>query len=254
MRLQFLLLLHAALGSAEVESLEKEGDGCHDGGEDILEGCVLGRYEDDRHEHYEDVGVDAEEVQLNLVVDHFHSEVVVGVELILHVVVHQSHQNRHQHHWCVEAEEGSQGPEFEHDYQLELNGEARVLDFGVQQALASYWVLLILDYFAPLVPQAVDEVDGAEDEVDDDERESLPAHKLEDFPSALSLNGEVNAGDKQVEEVMKSHSRHHDELRALCEGVGEPELRELVHDLPEGEGQRSHNQQNDELHDALEGF
>ncbi len=58
-RSEFFLLLGAAFGSAEVEGLEEEGDGCHDGGEHVLEGGVLRCDEDDRHEDDEDVSVDA---------------------------------------------------------------------------------------------------------------------------------------------------------------------------------------------------
>jgi hypothetical protein len=84
---EFLLLLYAALRSAEIECLEEKGDSCYDGGEEILNGRMLGGDEDDRHEDDKDIRIDAEEFELYLIVDHLHSEVVVGVELVFYVVV-----------------------------------------------------------------------------------------------------------------------------------------------------------------------
>lgn len=68
----------------------------------------------------------------------------------------------------------------------------------------------------------MDEVDWAKDEVDDHERESLSAHEFEHFSSALSLNGKVDAGDEQIEKIVKGHRCHDNELRALRKGVGKP--------------------------------
>lgn len=67
---------------------------------------MLGGDEDDEHEDHKDVGVNPQEIQLNLVVDHLHPVVRVKVLLVLDVVEHQCCQYQQQDNRSVETEEG----------------------------------------------------------------------------------------------------------------------------------------------------
>ena len=106
--MQFLLIEFLLAGLPEVDVLEEHSGGDYDAGEHVLNSGVLGGDEDDEHEDHEDVGVDAQEVELHLVVYHLHPVVRVHVLLVLYVVEHQRSQDQQQHDRSVEAEEGSQ--------------------------------------------------------------------------------------------------------------------------------------------------
>lgn len=93
---------------------------------------MLSGDEDDEHEDHKDVGVDAQEIELHLVVDHLHAVVGVKVLLVLYVVEDQCGQDEQEYDGSVEAEEGGQRPELEQHNQLELYRETRVLDLTMK--------------------------------------------------------------------------------------------------------------------------
>lgn len=114
--------------------------------------------EDNEHEYNEDIGIEAEEVELYLVSDDLDSKVSVKILLVLKVEVDESKEDEDHDYGSVEAEEGGKWPELKEHYQFELDGEARVLYPFMEDLLAPHWLILVLHSLTPLVPNAVDDV------------------------------------------------------------------------------------------------
>lgn len=109
-----LVVYVSSLGVVSEENILEDDGGCdHNGGNDVLHGGVLRGDEDYEHENHEHVGVEPQEIKLQLVVDHLHAVVGVKVPLVDHNVEDQPDEDEEEHDRCVEAEEGHHRPKFE---------------------------------------------------------------------------------------------------------------------------------------------
>jgi hypothetical protein len=160
----------------------------HNTGNDILEGGVLYGNKYNEHEYNEDIGIEAEEVELYLVSNDLHSKVGVDILLVLEVEVDESDEDEDHDYGSMEAEEGGKWPELEECYEFELDGEARVLYPFMEYLLASHWLILVLHSLTPLVPNAVDDVDIGKDHLYYSEGEGLSCYKFKDVSSLVDFD------------------------------------------------------------------
>ena len=78
----------------KVEGLDDNGNYCCSSSNYHLELIVLCDEEGEEQVEAEDVGVNFKEFELDLVVNHLHSVVVVDVHLVLYVQVNQHHEDQ----------------------------------------------------------------------------------------------------------------------------------------------------------------
>ena len=182
-----------------------------------------------------DIGVNPEELVLHLVVDLLHPVVVVEVQLVLHVEENQRNQDEEQNKGHVEGEESDERPNFEENDEFELDGETGVLYLLVQYLLAPHRPIFVLNCLPPPVPAAVHQVHAREDDLHDDESDCLVAEEGQDGTPVVCVEGEVDGGDKKVEDEVEEDSRDDDEHGPPGVGVGKPHFRQLIHPASEGE-------------------
>lgn len=160
---------------SEVEGLDEDSNHCSCAANDHLVLVVLSDYESNEEINAEDIGINLQEVELNLIVNGLHAIVVVDVHLVLYVQVDKHHENEEEHKWYLKGKEGNQRPKFEENDELELDREARVLHPFVKNLLAADRPILVLYLLSASVPTAKHQVEASQRDLNDDEVDGLIA-------------------------------------------------------------------------------
>jgi hypothetical protein len=74
---------------------------------------MLSGYEDDKHEHHENICVKPQKIELDLIVNDLHPVMRVKVLFVLDVKEHQGKHDQQKDDGCVKAEKCGQGPKLE---------------------------------------------------------------------------------------------------------------------------------------------